>query len=921
MLGSLCAANILRENNKESIEELWNRWTHRDSNTYKVHGDSEVSRKSFKEWGETILEKPIHPEVPLSKAEIKRLKLEMKIYDKNISSGKFVNTFEDVFFVQEGISLKDPVARFFYKELNEAIRFERVQRSRASGLTKTFTYHMREAYINNGLQGRYKQLGVAHFKEIQRLQHEIMKTDNVQDRIKWEKKLEEVVDVDELNGSGALLNQFKELMKMSEGEFRKDKLRRRDGEGIETQERYDPDVYQAANAGRQTMNEMGSVMVNGLNHLLRAVKWKTVGTADAEVVAKDQQYRSIEKKVNEAIGRIQEGRKQGGYLPGYIMTDMIRLKESMDNYMNNNSTRWETQDKLLGTMERIIDNLHSGAIPEHARPLNNKIRNTYNENPLFILEQYANDAITFNKLQFTQAQYLETMKRLSEAKDIGWVKGMRRWIDEEFQISTEGLSSRPNWMNESSRALMGLQVARTMGLNFGGAVTNGTAVQFASAKFGYHKIKLASHDYLNGVAPSGEKMKLVVDRAEAESGFLFNDVATELVTEGLMPAKGTRDKGDYSYNIETGQIEYKGSPALDRFKAMQNWTIEKGLVFHRFTENWTRKYMFRTAFMDKYREYAKHPEFVQEFKFKNNPAGWKSVEAKAQAWALEFVGKYGFEYAIHAKPKASRGIPAKDTYGNQVIEAKVLAGYGGQLTFDMLHYPFSLMQQQSRDLRGAARSLRVGQWNSAEATYLYRYAGLFAALSIGSVLTNLNLHRVLPNETLESIKQIEDNFTTPGSYEDEEMNFGLLSEVTGPTVGTMKFLLMYFTALNTDPSYLQEVILGNVDYEKEEHNKYKWYQLSTEVGRYMTKVKPAIEDGRGIDIFRHYFKLYPGELPYPGLDMTTRQAREIVGSKFDIDFLKKKPDQRTKGRRNRARAVDTMDMNVEDVLQILDKMR
>ena len=38
MLGSLCAANILRENNKESIEELWNRWTHRDSNTYKVHG-------------------------------------------------------------------------------------------------------------------------------------------------------------------------------------------------------------------------------------------------------------------------------------------------------------------------------------------------------------------------------------------------------------------------------------------------------------------------------------------------------------------------------------------------------------------------------------------------------------------------------------------------------------------------------------------------------------------------------------------------------------------------------------------------------------------------------------------------------------------------------------------------------------------
>jgi hypothetical protein len=388
-----------------------------------------------------------------------------------------------------------------------------------------------------------------------------------------------------------------------------------------------------------------------------------------------------------------------------------------------------------------------------------------------------------------------------------------------------------------------------------------------------------------------------------------------------MPAKGVV-KSDYTYNVETGRIEYKGSPAADRFRAGLDWTIEKGLVFHRLTENWTRKYMFRTSFMDKYREYAEYSgEFINDFKYKNHAKGWKSVEAKARDWALEAVNRYGFEYAIHAKPKASRGIPAVDIYGNKVIEAKVKAGFAGQLTFDMLHYPFSLMQQQSRDIRGGIKAFRVGQWNAPEAMYLYRYAGLFAALSIGSILTNLNFHRVIPNETLETLKQIEDNFTTPGSYEDEEITFGLLSEFTGPTVGSLKFLLTYATAMNADPSYLQEVLLGNIDYEDKEQNKYKWYQLSTEVGRFMTKVKPAIEDGRGIDIFRHYFKLYPGEMPYPGLDMTTKDARRFLGKKLDIDFLKKKPDRRTSGRRQRARTIDTTNMNTTEILKVLERMK
>ena len=100
--------------------------------------------------------------------------------------------------------------------------------------------------------------------------------------------------------------------------------------------------------------------------------------------------------------------------------------------------------------------------------------------------------------------------------------------------------------------------------------------------------------------------------------------------------------------------------------------------------------------------------------------------------------------------------------------------------------------------------------------------------------------------------------------------------------------------LGEDPGYIQQMLLGNVDYADDEQEKYKWYQLSTEVGRWKTKIAPAIADGRGIDVVRHYFRMYPGELPYPGFDFTTKEAREFVGKKLGIKFLQKKPKKQKK---------------------------
>ena len=910
----LCITDESIENNRADIEKLYSKyWVNRDKNIFKVHGESEHSRKSFEEFGEMILGKPVNDYFLLDKGELARFDIELRQYDHKISKG-FINRFEDAFFVQEGISQKDPVARFFYKELHKATNFERVLLSKAAGYQKSVARLMQDAYINNGFQGRWK-FGNKYFERLEELAHKIKTSDNESDKISYENDLNDLVAVDQkVFGPSSLLGQFKDLMKITNAEFENPKLRVRDQAGQKTDQRYDPDVFLAASAARGLTNEMGAVTISGLRHMKEAVRWKLLGTNDPEAFTRNG-YDSIEKAIDEAIGRVERGIEKGGYLPGYVMGDMIKIKESMSGFMGNQSTTRRIMEKELTVMEKALSSLSKEAIPDHAKPLQEKIAEKYEESPLFILQQYASDAVAFNKLSYTQARYLESMKRLSESKDVEWVRGMRKWIDEEYQISTEGLTSRDDWINNSVRTMMGVQVVRTMGLNFTGAVVNATSIQFAAAQLGFGKILNARHQYMNGTTATREKWRDIVNRVEERSGFLFNDVAAELVSEGLLPAEGI-NRSKYSYSPETGEILFEGSPLLNKMKNMGNWTVEKGLVFHRITENWTRKWMFRTAFMEKFEQLTSNPEYINHMEYGGQQGvkgqGYKAAELKSADWALEFVNKFAYEYAIHAKPKVARGIPAVDVYGDKVITAKVKAGALGQLAFQLTHYPFSLMQQQSKLLRGGVNALRAGQYNASELSYLYRYFALFSALQVGSILLNSDLNGMIPNETIEKFKQIEDDIMTPLDPKDDKMTYGLLSEFTGPTLGHMKFAVMASGVLGEDPSYIQQMLLGNVDYAKDEQDKYKWYQLSTEVGRWKTKIAPAIADGRGIDVFRHYFRMYPGELPYPGFDFTTKDARHFIGKQLGIKAFKKKPKKKKKKRQT--------GLNPSDVLSSLDKI-
>jgi len=154
--------------------------------------------------------------------------------------------------------------------------------------------------------------------------------------------------------------------------------------------------------------------------------------------------------------------------------------------------------------------------------------------------------------------------------------------------------------------------------------------------------------------------------------------------------------------------------------------------------------------------------------------------------------------------------------------------------------------------------------------YLMNYAGVFGMIQLGSILMNANLNNILENETLNRISRI---YRDLYDYDnDDRATFGLLSEVTGPTVGHLKYLSIVsgLTKLDTPA---KKILLGNVDYtdDTEATRRYRDYQYSTEFGRFKHKTWKALRDGRSSDLFYNYLLLYP--------EPWIKSARKKIGLK------------------------------------------
>ena len=521
----------------------------------------------------------------------------------------------------------------------------------------------------------------------------------------------------------------------------------------------------------------------------------------------------------------------------------------------------QTTEQGMDTIVEVLESINSERMLDVMKPRNEMLNNLYNKDPLYVIEQYGKEVTAYNKLATLQKSYLTAMKDIGSA-DTKFVKGLKGFINEQYTVATKGLGDRPNWVNDLTRTISAVQIARTMGLNFTGAVKNTSSAVYFVAEMGFTKLKEANNDI-----KFDDDIKKALDIVEKEQGYLFPDVSRELVAQGLLPSKGIRSS-DIDYDPNTGKITYKGSDLRSQFEEAQNWTIDKLLYFHRITENLTRNWMFKAAFASKYKQLRDHPEYMVDSKTKEGEviSEFSGSDARrfAKNYAIKMVNMFAYEYAIHAKSRSIRGQSFKvDESGDKVIQgnwAQATKGAAQQLTFQLMHYPMSLLQTHQRKLKGAYVDLKAGETvtdyiDSADLMFWTRYAGIFAALQLVSIGTNIDFNNIVDFDVIRRAYDI--NRILNSDLEEEEKQYGLLSQVTGPTIGHLAFAMQVGGIIDTDESKLQEIIFGNVNYNDPEDKKYSWYQLGTFPGQVVNKIGPALKDGRGADVWRHLFKQYP----------------------------------------------------------------
>ena len=856
----------------DKMEGVWQKWiNNKNIQHFYKNSDGTVNHKRaqerLKDFAEYKLNLPWDVDYILNEGQIRRVNTEIDSYAKGLR-GKWSNILG---IVPEGISKQDPISRKFYLSLNDILNAERVNVGKRESAIADVTNHMIQAYIKAGQQGKYYKLGIEAVNDLRKLRRKAQLATDRDVRVEFEKRIEDFINGDK----GEFIKQFQMLAEIPKDNFKK-MLSERDNQYYENADGkkvfYSPHIIRAAEASRKYLKEMSYVTERGLEQLKKVVDLK-YGRFDRTHAD------SIKEEINNAKKIIADGRKEEGYWPGLFMQNLVDIKTSMDTVMPTKSL--PGLKKQMTQLQTVLQNL--ATVPDSAKKENPLLNTVWEKDPLFVLGQYGKDVVGFNKLVFSQEAYLKAMRDIPKTNSTKFLKGMQKFISEEYAVFTEGMSTRPDWVNNMVYYVNAFQTARTMGFNVTGAIKNAdSAVHYFSA-MGPNNVRRAMRDYRHN-----DKLREIVDEMEAEAGYKFADPASELFSEGLI-SRAEFEKANIEFNPITGKIEYNGSPIRDSASKAMNWSIGKLLVLHRLTENNQRRWMFNTAFITKYQQLLNNSHFTE-----------KKAKMFAKNYALNMVNGFAYEYAPHAKAKWVRGDGiVMDEVTNKAGEtdyivrrpAKGQANWAGvkggikEITFHLMHYPLSLAETHLNAFRGMGKSLKSKQWDSDELLYAVRYGAVFSLIQAGSILANTDLNNIFENETISRLDRIENDLMTAEPELRElftpdwrnipdqpdiimapdkdrvKKTYGLLSQASGPTLGHIKYGLIAAGVLDIDSNAYMEMMFGNVDYSKdtEEVAQYTAYQYSTEWGKLRNKNWPAIRDGRGMDVIRHWLSFYPAD--------------------------------------------------------------
>ena len=824
---------------------------------------------------EHLFKIPFNSDFKYSEGMVKRMKREIDNIESNYKSGK-LGTFRKYFYVADAIANKSPVTRMFYENVNLAINYERNNMDAYLSYSKSIASHIRNALVNKGDMS--KSEAKKYMKRMQELETEIMRAGTADDTNEYYREYSKL-----FNEHGAdVVNDYISLMEMNKETYQAEKSK------------YPRDVRLAVEESNELLDQMGSVLINGLDRMENVVKQMY----DSPILPKSA--RIYTERINEAKKKIGKGIKEGGYLPHYLLDNIVELNYRMRGLMEAKDigAKNETMNSLLSQIETMV--------PDQAKSRNELLNNIWAKNPFFILTQYSKDVIAFNKINFIQEQYIPAMRRMQkEDASLPFVEDMRNYIEDSFQVATHGLMERPDWVNGTVRAIMAVETLKSMGLSVTGAIRNG-----ASAAYFFTQ---------NGVLSAGRAIgkynshyQGILGEIESEQGFKFTEAGRELVAEGLIPSEGV-NQSDIKYDPLTNSVSYREKGITKILNPLTDKAVGKSLVFHRFTENATRKWMFRIAWVEAF-ETLKGHNIVDQKGYKDagvaDKANTKALERMATRFAVKAVNSFAFEYAAHAKARAVGGTAPRSTEltadGKPKMQGRDYATALGELSFQFLHYPMSFLNLQSKILKGSYDAALSGQWDAPELKQALRFAGIYMAIQSLSVATNLDLTNTLENDTVERLKDLGEYFT-----KDEKdlkgRKRGMVNDFTGPIVGDMLYALNMFQMYKMPDSDIGKMLTGYMDFYAEgdvpdwvnpkkkidtTEKRNMWNRLNVEWARLMTKNIPALRDGRGVDILRHELGWYPRSHLKEKRKAVNKYAQRYLGFK---PFTIKKGDRSKKG--------------------------
>lgn len=869
--------------NQKTIEDSWNTNKILTDQFGKFVEGNQIAKVQmealvFERFGK-LYDEDIH----LTKQETKVIVRELKDLSSRIKSGT-ISDVEMITLVPDAIHNRLPSSRKFLDQLNSAMNYERTSREFFAKQKKLVSEELKHAFIASGVN--VGMLTNPVIKSLRDLEAKYAETTDQQIKNDYYKQIEELIN----SNDGKVIKDYTEALELPYSELNKP----------ETLKKYSGHILNAVRNTRELLGRvdrngkitgLGKVLTDGLDSVKRAALLRfTNQDSESHISASRSQnprlYNFL-KEVDAAKARIIEGIEQGGYMPHIGLDQVVRIKNQMGKLSNSvDETAYQALEQIGGPDGALNIDL---SLPREARSRVETIKRFFSRDPIYVLEQYANDVVVFNRDAKVKVDYMNALKNLGKENNTQFIRQMRKYLQMQYERTTMGANQSDAQINKFTRMITGIETFKSMAFGIAGATRN-----FLGG--GYYYASLVQ----NGRAKAkrlldSTNLKDVINEVIQEQGFEFKEEGGAAIGEGLLPTGGVRTSDLRLKVLEDGStvVEIQKEPGywtvMD--KAMQA-SLNKVLTFHRWGENALRKHMFTHAFALTYDSMISNQNFMRRPNADGiiNDKTMAKQEQKARKMAtmagLKMIENWAFEYSIHHKAPIISGIATgKGTaFDRDGSEGKALGATTslGSVFGQFLHYPMEFATSQFRALKRSKQMMAAGdtmieKLYNQDSKNVLAFAGVSTLVHALSLAFNSDLKFLLENDTLNRVVALSEYFDEDLDKKQKEFNRGLIQEITGPFVQDIMFAANVSGIYSLPDEEWAKMILGYQDYYKlkgdDKMEAVMKRLMPTELFKWTHRIIPdVVVNGGGVStLLMHEFGVYPRSW--------TKQQREKIGLK------------------------------------------